>query len=229
MPILVICPSCKAQFNVSDKFAGKQGPCPKCKATITVPEPVEVKIHEPEEHAVGGKDQKGRPVTKPIERAPSRVGRIGWAVIAVGLTATLAATWFGGNLIRDTWAVRAVGLLVVTIPLVIGGYSILRDEELEPYRGKSFWMRTAFCVAAYGCLWGGFSLLPESLTSGEPWTWLLLAPPFIALGGAVAQAAFDLDYTTGCVHYGGYVLATLVLRAVAGMPNLWKAVEAAPI
>lgn len=37
MPILVTCPGCKAQFNVSEKFAGKQGPCPKCKAVITIP------------------------------------------------------------------------------------------------------------------------------------------------------------------------------------------------
>ena len=37
MPISVVCPGCKARFNVSDKFAGKKGPCPKCKTVLTVP------------------------------------------------------------------------------------------------------------------------------------------------------------------------------------------------
>ena len=34
MAIDVTCPSCHTRFQVSDKFAGKSGPCPKCKNTI---------------------------------------------------------------------------------------------------------------------------------------------------------------------------------------------------
>ncbi|MEC8508925.1 MAG: MJ0042-type zinc finger domain-containing protein, partial [Planctomycetota bacterium] len=34
MSIRVTCPGCHARFNVSDQFAGKSGPCPKCKKTI---------------------------------------------------------------------------------------------------------------------------------------------------------------------------------------------------
>src|SRR6476661_3159539 len=30
MAIAVVCPSCHARFQVQDKFAGKEGPCPKC-------------------------------------------------------------------------------------------------------------------------------------------------------------------------------------------------------
>ena len=69
MPIPVVCPGCKASFNVSDKFAGKQGPCPKCKTVISIPKPdpakkpvEEVKIGEPEPPA-GGKSKTGRPVS----------------------------------------------------------------------------------------------------------------------------------------------------------------------
>ena len=60
MPISVVCPSCKARFNVSEKFAGQKGPCPKCKQPIVIPAvQEEVKVHVPEQFQSGGKDSKG--------------------------------------------------------------------------------------------------------------------------------------------------------------------------
>ena len=75
MPISVVCPGCKARFSVSEKFAGKKGPCPKCKAVILVPNAPaeEVKIHVPEQFASGGKDSKGRAVSKPILREETKL------------------------------------------------------------------------------------------------------------------------------------------------------------
>ncbi len=73
MAIVVVCPSCHARFQVSEKFAGKQGPCPKCKGLINIPAlEDEVKIHAPEEFG-GSKDAKGRPVLKPIARVETKV------------------------------------------------------------------------------------------------------------------------------------------------------------
>ena len=67
MPIQVTCPNCLKRFQVSDKFAGKQGPCPACKKTIRVPDASEaVTIHAPEDD--GPKDSKGQSVLKPITR-----------------------------------------------------------------------------------------------------------------------------------------------------------------
>ena len=50
MAIAVICPSCKSRFSVSDQFAGRTGPCPKCKKPIKIPAVTAeaVVIHEPE-------------------------------------------------------------------------------------------------------------------------------------------------------------------------------------
>ncbi len=74
MAIVVVCPNCRARFQVSEKFAGKQGPCPKCKGVITIPALDEqVKIHEPEQFAEGGKDAKGRAVLKPVARVETKV------------------------------------------------------------------------------------------------------------------------------------------------------------
>jgi len=39
MPISVVCNTCNSGFTVSDKFAGKTGPCPKCKSPVKVPNP----------------------------------------------------------------------------------------------------------------------------------------------------------------------------------------------
>ena len=61
MSIPVICRGCHARFKVSDKFAGKSGACPKCKATINVPtKEEEVKVHAPAEFAAGGRGRGGR-------------------------------------------------------------------------------------------------------------------------------------------------------------------------
>ena len=69
MPIPVICPGCKASFRVSDKFAGKTGPCPKCKTTIKIPEAV------PQTEQVvikGAKSLPGRARTPKDAPPPSR-------------------------------------------------------------------------------------------------------------------------------------------------------------
>ena len=60
MSILVICPGCKKQFQVSEKHAGKSGPCPQCKAIIKVPKQEEqVVVHTPEQFGSGGAGPAG--------------------------------------------------------------------------------------------------------------------------------------------------------------------------
>src|SRR5215510_14380386 len=72
MAIDVTCSSCHTRFQVSEKFAGKQGPCPKCKKVIKVPELKEqVVIHAPE--VSGPTDSKGQAVLKPIGRTEVRL------------------------------------------------------------------------------------------------------------------------------------------------------------
>src|SRR5437016_617549 len=94
MAIDVTCPSCFARFQVSDKFAGKSGPCPKCKKTIKVPEKKdEIVIHAPE--VSGPKDTTGVAVLKPLTRKETRlstmqiVAIVGSVVGVVVITAVL--------------------------------------------------------------------------------------------------------------------------------------------
>mgnify|MGYP000896189276 CR=1 FL=1 len=62
MAILVVCSGCRARFQVSDQFAGKSGPCPKCKAVIKIPtaKEAEVKFHGVASFSKGGRDAEGK-------------------------------------------------------------------------------------------------------------------------------------------------------------------------
>ncbi|HWA97064.1 MAG TPA: hypothetical protein VG713_01165 [Pirellulales bacterium] len=229
MPIQVTCSGCKATFTVSDKYAGKQGPCPKCKAVITIPKiETEVKIHAPDEAPKGAATAtvKGpRPVApKPIRRQETNVTR-GRIVLTVGtVAAALAGAWFGRPFFAGDELVplliRAVALLLISPPIVVAGYAILREEELEPFRGRSLLVRAFICAAVYALLWGVYHYVPPTATRSS-YAYLLVAPPFFLVGAGVALACFDFDYATGLLHYAFYVLLTFALGFLAGLPMPW--------
>ncbi len=224
MPISVVCPGCKARFSVSEKFAGKKGPCPKCKGVITIPAaPLEeVKIHVPEQFASGGKDSKGRAVSKPILRKEMKVKPLAAGGIAVAVIVAFGVA-FACRGIADKLPIIAGGLLLISPPLAAAGYAFLREDELEPYRGRSLWIRATICGLAYMALWGLFTPLPAyGILTGEAWQWVFVAPVFVTIGGAVAWATLDLDFGNAAMHYAFYVLVTILLRAALGLPHLWN-------
>ncbi len=136
MPIPVVCPGCQKRFNVSDKFAGKKGPCPHCKTVIQVPEKgEEVVVHAPEEF--GPKDAKGRAVLKPIARKETKVSPRLTAVILVTIVAVLAVAWMFRSPEGDvpTWLL-VLGAIALAPPLLWGlvalvtGY-VLGGDKVE--------------------------------------------------------------------------------------------------
>ena len=96
MPIPVVCPGCKARFTVSDQFAGRTGPCPKCKQPLKVPTPAAkaVVIHEPEA-PVASSTGTGKAPTAPIKRRDKAVPirafllTAGGAIACLGIAALL--------------------------------------------------------------------------------------------------------------------------------------------
>src|SRR5262245_6594726 len=74
MPILVTCPGCKAQFNVGEKFAGKQGPCPKCKALITIPKISGASAPPPTPEGKAGPAAATKPGAAPATKPAAPVG-----------------------------------------------------------------------------------------------------------------------------------------------------------
>lgn len=221
MPIQVVCPGCHVRFQVSEKFAGQKGPCPKCKTVLTIPKPEdEVKIHVPEEHAGGGKDAKGRPVLKPIAREKSKI-----SPLYVGVVATVVIGLFvAAFLLRSTANVWVVGvaLAVLSPAIAWAAYGLLRNEELEPHQGISLAIRCIICGAVYAGLWGAYMFIPASFMQ-EIWSWAIIAVPFFGVGALAAYASFDLDVDNSLFHYAFYLVITILLRVALGWPAVMHA------
>jgi hypothetical protein len=219
MAIQVICKGCRATFTVSDKFAGRTGPCPKCKQPITIPQPIkDVTIHGPEEEA----KVPGRSPLAPIEFVEYSLPVTAYVAVGVGAVATMLLAFGAGRALGPggvpTWLAGAVGCAVAW-PLVWVGYDMVRDRNLEPYRGRSLLVRTLACAAVYAGLWGVKALLPAEVTA-EMWPWVFLGPFFAISGGLAALAALDLDWGTAVAHFSLYVIFTAVLRWLAGFMPL---------
>ena len=225
MPIFVVCPGCRKRFEVSDKFAGMTGPCPSCKVPIKIPtKKEEVKIHEPEQFASGGRSAAGHLVLKPVAHKDAKFNPTAAAAIAAGAVVVLAVAFLGQPILRDSWLLRAIGLLAVSPPLVMAGYWFLANDELEPYRGAPLYVRCGVLALLYAATWGLFSLgfVQEFVHGGELWVWLVVLPPLLLVGALTALACLDLDFGSAFFHYAFYVLVTMLVGWAAGMGWPWQ-------
>ena len=224
MSIHVICPGCHARFKVSDKFAGKSGACPKCKGVINVPsEDQQVEVHAPEEFGGGGRGKDGKLALKPLARVETKVPPVAVVGIVAAVVGVVAIAWIAGGVFQSNWLVRALGVLLISPPLVFAPYTFLRDQELEAYQGKALYLRVGICALAYTALWVVFAYTSDFVIGGEAWNWLFIVIPFFVTGALTSLACFDLDFGSGCFHYAFYVLVILMLRWVAGMGWIWEA------
>jgi len=223
MAITIVCPGCHKRFSVSDNFAGQSGPCPKCKTVIKIPEKsTEVKVHAPTEFAEGGRGVDGKLVTKPIARKDTKLSTLVIACIVGSVLLVPLVTWAFGSALQQMLIVRAVGLLIISPPLVWAAYTFLRNDELEAYKGKSLLIRVVICALSYALLWAIFGYATERFLTGDVWSWIVLISPFVAIGALAAYACLDLDFGSGVCHYAFYVIITSLLRWIAGMGWLWE-------
>lgn len=225
MAIQVLCGGCKTRFSVSEKFAGQKGPCPKCKAVITIPQPTEeVVIHAPEHSEAGARDASGKLVLKPIERTETEFQPL-VAVAAGGLALAaliVALVMRGAESIPSL--LLPLGAVLLAPPVCWAGYHMLRDDEqLEAITGKSLWIRTAVCSLLYAALWGAFAFFYMLFFSSAPagvMQVFFMGPPFLFLGAGVAYCCYDFDLGTGFFHYSFYLLVTVLLRLAMGLPAI---------
>ncbi len=224
MPIDVTCPGCRTRFKVSDKFAGQKGPCPKCKTVIQIPaKEDEVVVHTPEEF--GPKNSAGVAVLKPISRKEAKMSPLVLVGIISGVFMVLVVALLMRGVEDKSW-VLGIGAFLMALPLVWGGYSFLRDDELEPYRGKSLAFRVLICSAVYALLWAAYVWLPPlafNLDQLELFHLLFIIPPIMAAGAFASLATLDLDFGTGLIHYAFYLLVTAGLCFIMGVNLLGSA------
>jgi hypothetical protein len=223
MSMVVVCNKCRRSFKVSERFAGKSGPCPNCKATIQIPaKQEEVKVHAPAEFGAGGRTIDGKLALKPIARKHAKLEPVAVVIIVGSALVVLLIGFVGGRFgLFDNLLVRAGALLLISPPLCVAGYSVLREDELEPYRGLWLWVRAAACGVAFGLLWWVYGYVAGSILSGELWEFMFVVPAFLALGAFVPGVTFDLEYGNGFLHYAFYVLVTAILAWVAGLGWPW--------
>ena len=230
MAILVVCPGCRKQFQVGDQFGGRTGPCPHCKTPIKIPtKEEEVKIHVPEAFTPRGKSAKARPVLKPIARTDTEFRPQAAALVFGVAIVVFLVAFFCRGLIHDSSVLQAVMLSFVSPPLVTGGYFFLRDDELEPYRGKPLYIRAGAIAILYVVLWFVFGrFVRDQIPPGELWLWLITVAPFIVVGGSATLVALDLDFGSSVLLYSFYLLVTIALAGAAGVSWIWFFIGAIP-
>jgi hypothetical protein len=227
MAIPVVCPGCHKRFQVSDKFAGQKGPCPHCKAVIQVPKKEEeVVVHAPEQF--GPKTKSGQSVLQPIFReetkfSPGIAALVGVAtlmVFALALVIRVNTRDEGG----PPGGLLGFGALLLGPAVAWAGYWVLRDAELEPFRGAALWLRAAICGVVYALIWGilAWAIKDYLLEFGPNDTFdsfqlAMVIPGMLALGAFTAHVALDLEVSNAAVHYGFYLLVTVLLRLTLGM------------
>lgn len=226
MPIDVTCANCKTRFQVSEKFAGKKGPCPKCKTIIQVPTAAEqVVIHAPE-HS-GPKDSKGQSVLKPIARTetklskPMIIGILGSIGLVLLIAFILRTAFPGGTL---PMPLLILGGILLAPPLSYAAYHFLRNEELAPFTRNELGLRLIAPSLIYPAIWGLYWLVMAYLEM-DPKNGLVFAfaiPVVVLIGAFTANAALDLEFGAATLHYCVYLGATILLRVILGLNAYWQ-------
>ena len=220
MPIRVTCPGCHTRFNVSDKFAGKEGPCPKCKKVIKVPDKSEeVVIHAPEN--LGPADTQGRPVLKPIERNETNLSQVQIVLVVAVIIGFFALAFMMRIMSGDKQNFPAfllwLGAIGIAVPVVFSTYSFLKDQELGSFTGSELWMRVGICSAVYAALWFAMPLMEYAFDGYELGSWASALGAMIGLGAAASMLMLDFDYLMGLVHASIYYGICIIGRLIVGI------------
>ncbi len=222
MPIQVTCPKCLKRFQVSDKFAGKKGPCPSCKNQITVPEKnEEVTIHAPDDGAP--KDRSGQSVLKPIKRKETDITKKGIFLTMGAVLVAVAVAWGMRMTGGAPLGVLIVGAIAMAPPLVWAGYKFVQDSELAPYVGVELRNRVLICGVLFAALWLLYAFIPSylfDLESPAEMSFLyfgIIISVMLMLGAFISVAAFELEFINGLAHAGLYFIATILLALISGV------------
>lgn len=221
MPIQVTCPKCLKRFQVSEKFAGKTGPCPSCKNQIKVPDKSEeVVIHAPDDGAP--KDRTGVSVLKPIKRTETDVTKKGLLITAGAILAAIGVA-IGLRLTGGLpVAMQIIGAIAMAPPLVWAGYTFVRDSELAPYVGAELRNRVLICSAIFAALWLIYAFVPAyvlDLDSAPEMSFLtfgIILVVMLVIGAFASVGTFELEFSSGLAHAGLYLIATMLLALLSG-------------
>ena len=224
MPIHVICTGCHKRFNAPDRFAGKRGPCPHCKTIILVPLlEDQLVIHEPEDTQAKGGD--GRSVLQPLRWEPEGFSRLQIALATAGILFVILIAillrWTNEDPATFPRGLLAAGLVLLALPISIGGYLFLREEEMGTFSRRAMLIRTGICAIAYCLVWLIYAFLPGFMDMADsPVIHAAVGTICLLLAGIAPWAALEFDYTNGLLHCGFHVVVTVTLCFIMGIHQL---------
>ena len=208
MPIPVTCPGCLKRFSVADKFAGKQGPCPSCKKTITIPKLEEQVVIHARSFRSRARRSRRTPRTQNVQKVGhevSAVGVHGCHRLRAGRAPHCARnSQFGPAGVLA----QVLGAIMLGPPLAWAGYTFLRDPELEAHHGGQTIDHSLNCLRPrlrsslgvfvfLGARFFGDDALKKGL---EIWQMIVLILPIFCTGTLAAYASFDLDPGSAFFH-----------------------------
>ncbi|MEL7498373.1 MAG: hypothetical protein AAFN77_12245 [Planctomycetota bacterium] len=221
MPIRVTCTKCHTRFNVSEKFAGKEGPCPKCKTVIKVPtleEQVVIAAPKPK----GPVDSTGKSVLKPIRRKETKLSSVQITLIVCSIVVFLIVALVLRMVFKTPaefplWLL-CISSVVLAVPLVFVAYAFLRDQEREGFWGNDLWSRVGICSVVYAITWAALPLASFAFNdSYETGSYVTAGIAMFVIGTIASIACFDFDWLIGSVHFGLYMGVGLLGRFLAGI------------
>ena len=116
---------------------------------------------------------------------------------------------------------RVIGAVIVAYPVSIGGYLLLRDEEMGSFGRRAMLIRTGICAAAYCLTWAIYAFLTGFIDMPDnPIMYAGIGIICLLLGGIAPWAALDFDYTNGLLHCGFYIIVCVALCFLMGAQDL---------
>lgn len=223
MAIQVTCSKCLTRFNVSDKFAGKKGPCPKCKETIQIPDKSEeIVIHAPKDDSP--KDSTGKSVLKPITRKEASFTKLGVGAAVGAIVLAVVAAVVVRSMETVPTIIPVFCAILLGPPLAWAGYGFARDQELEPYDGQELWIRIGISTLIFAGLWLLYATIPPYVMDYGSVAEMPIAAVAVAfvvmatIGSIAASLTYDFEGIGGIIHYGLYMVTTFLLALLAGIP-----------
>ncbi|MBQ3389369.1 MAG: hypothetical protein IJG60_09175 [Thermoguttaceae bacterium] len=214
MSIHVICPGCMTQFEVSDRFAGKKGPCPKCGHIIEIPK-ANVTIVSPDEMVVDGKKVHNPDHVRPIEqKSYSFTGHA--LLVNLGVFAAVLAVALFFHFVHMPYLAVPVGILLglaVAFPLMKYGYMTFRDpDDLEIFLGGELGKKSIAGAAVFVALWLVYELILLYMNPGG--MALVYLIPIALFAAFVPVVIFDMDFTDSLAVAVVFLLAVILLRGL---------------
>jgi hypothetical protein len=222
MSLHVICPGCLKRFQVSARFAGRQGPCPNCGPILTIPKE-SVTMHGADE-TESEKAKKRKLALRPIshldlELDPIRAGRYALGVLGVLLLAFLLGCIPMGTVLRSFLGV--LGLCLVAFPLTLFGYKVIRDQEQIFFlTGEDLYRRAGIVAAGYVILWLGFEVFLTAIPAGA-FVSVLYFTAFAVLATLLVHPLLEMEMWNAFLHCCIFCFAVVLLRFFIGFGWFW--------